>query len=542
MHYQVYDVEALLETKGANLITVDVAPGWLASVLAWVDGRRCMFGDELGLLAQLYVSFKDGDAEMFVVGTDCQWQCQCSRITSSEIYNGEVYDMTFESAPVTRGEAQSTSSRTNPQAVKVVSFDFAKLVSPNAPTVRDTEAVRPVSIFESASGKTIIDFGQNLVGWLQIFELRKPAGHVVQFRHAEVMENGELGTVLNGMKSSAGLETSKSLPRLQTSCTTRLACWGTGSTILLAEQMEPWRERVPPFVVPDVITKAHPDDDDFWPHIPNAVWDDAAVLVPWSLYLASGDKEVLEKQYESMTSWIDRGLPRGTNGLWDANIYQLGDGLDPMAPPAEPGNGRTAGAFVADTYLVRVTDVMTQACAVLGRDDDANRYRSDCQRLKQAFHDKYAAKSGLLVADTQTALSLAVVFNLLDSPDQLAVVGDTLARAVRLQQFSVSTGFAGTPIITHALTSTGHPELAYRMVLVKNCPSWMYPISMGVTTIWERWDSMLPDGSIKPGEMTSFNHYALGSVMNSLHECVGGISRLNPDGRESKSSLCRVGA
>ncbi|OCT53204.1 hypothetical protein CLCR_10669 [Cladophialophora carrionii] len=193
MHYQVYDFEALLETNGANLITVDVAPGWFASVLAWVDGRRCLFGDELGLLAQLHVSFKDGDAKTFVLGTDGQWQCQCSRITSSEIYNGEVYDMTFESAPVTRGEAQSTNSRTNSQAVKVVSFDFAKLVSPNAPPVRVTEAVRPVSIFESASGKTIIDFGQNLFGWLQIFELRKRAGHVVRFRHAEVMENGELG-------------------------------------------------------------------------------------------------------------------------------------------------------------------------------------------------------------------------------------------------------------------------------------------------------------------------------------------------------------
>ncbi|OCT53203.1 hypothetical protein CLCR_10222 [Cladophialophora carrionii] len=303
---------------------------------------------------------------------------------------------------------------------------------------------------------------------------------------------------------------------------------------LAAEQMEPWREGVPPFVVPDVITKAHPDDDDFWPHIPNAVWDDAAVLVPWSLYLASGDKEVLEKQYASMTSWIDRGIPRGTDGLWDANIYQLGDWLDPMAPPTEPGNGRTDRAFVADAYLVRATDVMAQACAVLGRDDDANRYRSDCQRLKQAFHDKYVAKSGLLVADTQTALSLAVVFILLDSPDQLAVVGDRLARAVRLQQFRVSTGFAGTPIITHALTSTGHPELAYRMVLEKNCPSWMYPISMGATTIWERWDSMLPDGSINPGEMTSFNHYALGSVVNWLHECVGGISSLEPGWKRVK--------
>ena len=97
-----------------------------------------------------------------------------------------------------------------------------------------------------------------------------------------------------------------------------------------------------------------------------------------------------------------------------------------------------------------------------------------------------------------------------------------------MQQFRVATGFAGTPIVLQALTAVGHHQLAYRMLLEQRCPSWMYAVLMGGTTIWERWDSMLPDGRINPGEMTSFNHYALGSVVNWLHESAGGISPLEP--------------
>lgn len=615
LHYQVFDVKELLQ-DGRTTIDVDVAPGWFAGALAWAGGRRCVFGPELGVLAQLHVTFEDDRVEPVVLGSDDQWQWEYSSITSSEIYDGETYDM--------NSHVQAF------QHVKLLHFDHVKLVSPNTPPVRVTGTISPVRIFESNSGKTIIDFGQNLVGVLQVSGLRKPAGHVVKFRHAEVMEDGELGVrplrdakatdtiICNGetlnnwspqftfhgfryvevsgwgiddadcpltpsaiaaqvlhsdMRRTGWFSCSHPLVNklhenalwsmrgnflsLPTDCPQRNERLGwTGDIQVFApsanflydttgmlgnwlddvavEQMEPWREGIPPFVVPDVITKAFPEDDDFWPHLPNAVWDDAVILVPWSLYLASGDKQVLEKQFESMTAWVDKGIRRGPDYLWDPSIYQLGDWLDPMASPDEPGNGRTDGTFVADAYLVRVTAVMAETCAALGRSGNADRYRKENRRLKESFIQKYVAKSGLLVSDTQTALSLAIVFNLLDDTDQLTAVGQRLARSVRLQQFRVSTGFAGTPIITHALTMTHNSPLAYRMLLEKNCPSWMYPISMGATTIWERWDSMLPDGSINPGEMTSFNHYALGSIVNWLHECVGGISPLEPGWKQIK--------
>lgn len=297
---------------------------------------------------------------------------------------------------------------------------------------------------------------------------------------------------------------------------------------LAAEQLSSDHNGIPPFVVPDVISKAHDQDDAFWPKLPNAVWDDVAILLPWALYRASGDPYTLEKQYKSMTTWLDVGVRRGEDGLWDADLYQLGDWLDPLAPPSEPGNGRTNGTVVADAYLIHITRIMAESAAILTRTEAALRYRSEYDTLLRRFQSKYITPSGLVAADTQTALALTIKFGLLRDAEQLRVAGDRLARHVRMQQFRVATGFAGTPIILQALTISGHADLAYRMLLEKQCPSWMYAVSMGATTIWERWDSMLPDGSINPGEMTSFNHYALGSVVNWLHETVGGISALEP--------------
>jgi alpha-L-rhamnosidase len=99
---------------------------------------------------------------------------------------------------------------------------------------------------------------------------------------------------------------------------------------------------------------------------------------------------------------------------------------------------------------------------------------------------------------------------------------------VRAEGFHISTGFVGTPLICDALSNTGAQRAAYRLLLQRECPSWLYPVTMGATTVWERWDSMLPDGSINPGEMTSFNHYALGAVADWLHRVVAGLAPAEP--------------
>ena len=134
---------------------------------------------------------------------------------------------------------------------------------------------------------------------------------------------------------------------------------------------------------------------------------------------------------------------------------------------------------------------------------------------------------GTVHSDAPTVYALAIAFGLLEEPVR-ALAGNRLAALVAENGYRIATGFAGTPYVTDALTATGRLDDAYRLLLERECPSWLYPVTMGATTIWERWDSMLPDGSINPGEMTSFNHYALGAVADWMHRVVLGIDAAEP--------------
>ena len=133
-----------------------------------------------------------------------------------------------------------------------------------------------------------------------------------------------------------------------------------------------------------------------------------------------------------------------------------------------------------------------------------------------------------MVNDTQTAYALAIEFDLLETDEQRQHAGERLRELVQEDDYHIGTGFVGTPLICDALCRTGNYATAYRLLLQQECPSWLYPVTLGATTIWERWDSMLPDGSINPGEMTSFNHYALGAVADWLHRTVGGLAPAEP--------------
>lgn len=151
--------------------------------------------------------------------------------------------------------------------------------------------------------------------------------------------------------------------------------------------------------------------------------------------------------------------------------------------------------LVADAYLVAVIDFASTIASTLGRASDHERYRAEYAKLRQVFQDEYLAPSGRLSSDTQTAYCLAFQFNLLDEK-HIKGASERLIRLARKGQFRIATGFAGTPGILSALVQAGHLQVAYRMLQEKGCPSWLYPITMGATTIWERWDSLLPDGTI----------------------------------------------
>ncbi|KAF9875293.1 alpha-rhamnosidase [Colletotrichum karsti] len=610
--YRILDVKNLLLPGQKNTICVEVGEGWYAGRLGFKGGIRFRYGDIIGLFAQLEV--RGSPCEPWALLSDGTWSSSPSAITNSEIYDGETYDSREE----TEGWNLTDSKWSSEIGTKILPWPKAKLVAPDAPPVRVTETKPCIKVFRSESNKVILDFGQNLVGKLLIKSLKLDAGEKVTFRHAEVMENGELGTrplrdakcfdtiigsgnelrdwtpkfTFHGFRfvqvdgwpggaPSAGdiealvmhtdmrrrgfFECSNphvnqlhknvvwsmrgnflSIPTdcpqrderlgwtgdLQVFCPTATFLYDTLGILgnwlqdVAAEQLEEGKGGIPPLVVPLAISPN-------WPHIAQAVWDDVTVLAPSVLYQYSSDKGLLERQFTSMQTWLDQGVDRAPDGLWNPDKWQLSDWLDPTAPPDDPGNGRTDSILVANAYLVHTTLVFSGLCAALGQNDLAAKYAEDAERLKKLFQRRYITAEGNLMSSSQTGLGLAFQFDLYPHDSlQRQTAANALEKLVRTARFRISTGFAGTPVISHALTKIGRPELAYRMLLETMCPSWLYAVvAMGATTIWERWDSMLPDGRINPGQMTSFNHYALGSVADWLHGSVGGISPLEPGWR-----------
>jgi alpha-L-rhamnosidase len=254
--------------------------------------------------------------------------------------------------------------------------------------------------------------------------------------------------------------------------------------------------------------------------------------VPWTLYERYGDAGVLAAQWTSMRAWVEHcAALAGPDGLIRTGT-QLGDWLDPTAPPDRPAEARTDRYLVANAYLVHSARLVARTAAVLGRPDDEARFTALSDRTLAAFLAAYRGGDDFGALGTATGLSLAIGFDLLpDAADRLAA-GARLAELAAEADHRIQTGFVGTPLILDALAATGQVDAAYRLLLERGCPSWLYQVVMGATTTWERWDSMLPDGSINPGGMTSFNHYAFGAVADFLHRRVAGLAPAAPGYRE----------
>jgi alpha-L-rhamnosidase len=249
--------------------------------------------------------------------------------------------------------------------------------------------------------------------------------------------------------------------------------------------------------------------------------------VPWALYQSSGDVGVLRTQYDSMRRWIDFVIRAARpDRLWEW-VVQLGDWLDPAAPPDKPWAARTDPHLVANAWFCRMLLRMEQTAELLGEAGDAVRYAEIGDAARSAFRNEYVTPNGRMMSDSETSYALAVHFDLL--PDaQRGRAAARLVELVRASEHHITTGFAGTPIIADALCDAGAVATAYALLLQEEAPSWLYPVINGATTIWERWDSLRPDGSVNPGEMNSFNHYALGSVADWLHRSVAGLAPGEP--------------
>lgn len=602
--HETTDVTALLRT-GVNALSASIAGGWFTESYGFMDSAKPHYGLNPAVAVQLEVEYADGSTSRVL--TDSTWKATGEGpLTQSGIYAGETFDATKE----IEGWMEAGFDDSMWSVVRVDS-GFPVPSPRSTPAVRAIEELPVKEIITSSSGETIVDFGQNVVGRLRI-TLDGKRGHQVTVRHAEVLEDGELGIrplrnaeatdryILRGdgpetweprftfhgfryaavenwpgvldptsitaivihsdLERTGWFDSSHGLLNrlhenivwgmrgnflyLPTDCPQRDERLGwTGDIQIFSPTaaylydvnsfLSSWLEDLAleqeasdgsvPFVVPNVLAGASE---------PVAAWGDAATIVPWVLFERFGNIGILARQYPSMKAWVDNLLIlAGDRLLWEGK-FQFGDWLDPSAPADFPADAKVDPDIVASAYLYRSVTIVANTARILDKHADADSYDATAIAIKRQFLSEYVTEAGRVMSDAQTAYALTICFGLHRNPTEMQRMGERLAWLVRANGYRIGTGFVGTPLVAEALSRTGHPEAAGRLLLQTENPSWLYPVTMGATTVWERWDSILEDGTINPGEMTSFNHYALGAIADWMHRTLAGLAPLGPGYRE----------
>ncbi|MFD0671217.1 family 78 glycoside hydrolase catalytic domain [Cohnella sp. GCM10027633] len=593
LQVQAYDATDLLRT-GDNAIGAYLGKGWFSGNLAWNDHKN-LYGNRQALFAELHVRYADGTVE--VIATDDRWRVTGSPMLLSEIYHGETYDARLEQP----GWSEPGFDDQAWLPVETISYPLETLVAQENEPVRKTQEIAPVALIRTPSGETVIDFGQNMVGWVR-FSVEGEAGRVVELHHAEVLDrDGNFytdnlraakqtirytlkgtgapetyeprftfqgfryirltgfgpeidlsrfaGVVLHSdMEATGSFECSDPLVNqlqrniewglrgnfldVPTDCPQRDERLGwTGDAQMFIRTAAYLRGVAPffakwsrdlaadqredggvPFVVPHVL-----DGGSY----SSAAWGDAAVIVPWTIYLTYGDTRILEEQYDSMTAWVSYIRAQGDNEyLWNTGFH-FGDWLGLDSQP-DSYIGATDRAYIATAFYAYSVSLVQKTAAVLGKDDDARKYAELYANILKAFTAEFVTSTGRLAAPTQTGFVLGLMFGLLEGVAKERAIAK-LIELLEDSKHHLTTGFVGTPYLNHVLSDNGHNGAAYKLLLQQDYPSWLYPVTKGATTIWEHWDGIKPDGSFWSKDMNSFNHYAYGAIGDWLYRSVAGI-------------------
>ncbi len=566
VRYRAYDVTTMMR-KDANLLGASLGSGWFCGKIGWRE--RQFYGERPQVRAQLEVTLKSGERLTF--GTDDTWKAFVSEVLSEDLLDGE-------DVVARKGERIGDARNAAPYSGEIVAW--------NSPPIRPVRVLKPVSRTEN-----LFDFGQNLVGRIRIRAAGK-SGETITARYAERLDEGKLYTAnyraarstdhftlaegtndlttrftfhgfqyaeLAGLPIDAEVEavvlSSDLEPTGSFACSEPLLNqlwsnieWGwrgnsldvptdcpqrderlgwTGdaqvfvqTSMFLSDSLTFWEKystdladsqkadgRIPP-VAPD---PGADFIDDGGP-----AWSDAVVICPWTAYRHSGDPRILERNADSMRRWVDWLASSARDGIRVYEGYQKWRGFgDWLSTQAETPNETIGTAFYA-----HVARLMGRIERVLGRDGAA--YDALADTVRDAFVREFAGK-----LETQTANVLALHFDLLPQA-QRADALHRLVEDIEGRGDHLSTGFVGTPYLPHVLTAGGRLDVAYRLLMQRSWPSYLYAVTQGATTIWERWDGWTEDKGFQDVGMNSFNHYAYGAIGDWMASTVAGID-LDPD-------------
>lgn len=256
-----------------------------------------------------------------------------------------------------------------------------------------------------------------------------------------------------------------------------------------------------------------------------SVWGDAATVVPWNLYLYYGDVSILKEQFESMRQWVDyiKGIDEATGGrrMWDVGFH-FGDWLALDGEGDDGFKGATEDGYIATAYYYNSANIVAKAAKILGKSEEAAYYGKLAEEIKEALQAEYFTANGRLALTTQTAYAVGLYMDFAPEGSKVRMA-EFLKEKLKVNKGYLKTGFVGTYLLNKVLSDYGNNEMAYKLLLNEECPSWLYAVNMGATTIWERWNSILPDGKISGTEMNSLNHYSYGSVVEWMYRNMAGL-------------------
>ena len=270
-----------------------------------------------------------------------------------------------------------------------------------------------------------------------------------------------------------------------------------------------------PHVAPDVLSDGAQTGGG------SAAWADAGVVCPWTVYLCYGDTRILERQYESMKGWIEWMKGKSTNNVINP-AFCFGDWLGLDVINGRFGKALTPHEVIATAYYAYSTTLFARSAKILGKKADAKKYAKLAKNIKAAFNKEFVSPKGRVAGETQTGYLLALGFDLLPEGKQ-AYALSRLITELEKRKWHLSTGFVGTPLLAPVLSKFGRTDIAYKLLLQKTYPSWLYSILQGATTMWERWNSYTKEEGFGDVNMNSFNHYAYGAIGEWMYNTAAGI-------------------
>ncbi len=576
IQYQCYNVTNLMEECN----TLDIALG---------NGRRyhsnrhehyeSITDKDDALIACLHIEYEDGTEEF--IGTDETWECTKSNILFSHVYNGETVDFNAD-----------TDQKVSVRALDDIDKNI--LVPQEGEETREMARLSVCEIIKTPKGEAVLDFGQNLVGYVE-WVVPGKKGREYTLYHGEILdkdgnfynanlrsakaeikvvadgteraykphfsyqgfryvklegfdeedikeENFAAVVVFSNMKRTGYFACGNDLVQqlyeniiwgqrgnfldVPTDCNQRDERFGWTGDIQVFARTACINYRADKFLkkwLHDLALDQY--DDGSVPHVVpsmdwkdggSAAWGDAAVVVPYWIYRTYGDTQVIKDQFDSMKKWILFLESLGTQkGLCDKEHFHFGDWLSLDAGDEATG-GLTDTKLIATAYLAYSNSLFIEMGKAIGEDMS---YFEELYAKTIEQYRKHYLNTGKPEHETQTANVLAIYFDL---TDDIGREGKKLSEDIEACGH-LKTGFVGTPYLLHALTKIGRTDLAYKLLLKTDFPSWLFPVTRGATTMWERWDGMKKDGSFATIEMNSFNHYAYGSVGDWLYSTVCGI-------------------